>query len=125
MPNPRLGVTYIFSNGYLSILGNIIFDIKQTSYSYVDSNIVTFSITNRNDWTIQEFHYQDVVEITYTPRDSALKIINELEKKYPVDGVLMLSLTSGAKNFYPTTKENINNFLNYARDKVRKAKLRI
>jgi len=122
MPSNKLGITYIFSNGYMSAVSNIIFDIKQTSYSYVDSDSPTFYINQSQDWTIEEFHYKDVVEFNYKPKESTSTTVKSAETNYPIDGYLHLGLVNGSQKEYPTSKKDVSNFLTLAREKVRSSK---
>lgn len=122
MPSNKLGITYIFSNGYMSAVSNIIFDIKQTSYSYLDSDLPTFYVNQSQDWTIEEFHYKDVVEFNYKPKESTSTTVKSTETNYPIDGYLHLGLVNGAQKEYPTSKKDVSNFLTLAREKVRSSK---
>lgn len=122
MPSKMLGVTYIFSNGYMSAISNIVFDIEQTSYSYVDSQSPVFHTNKPQDWTIEEFHYKDVIEFNYKPKESGTTTVKSAESNFPIDGYLHLGLVNGSKKEYPTSKKDVSNFLSLAREKVRATK---
>jgi hypothetical protein len=122
MPPKKLSVTYIFSNGFISIVSNIAFDILQTSYSYVRKDTPDFFITSHDNWRIEEFHYKDIVELTYKPAETPSESIKTPTGKYPVDGYLIIKLVNGSKKEYPTTKKGATNFIDLAREKVREAK---
>jgi len=123
MPSTKLGVTYIFSNGFISVVSNIIFDLMQTSYSYVDSDTPTFSLNSPDAWCTEEFHYKDVIECNYKPADNSSNSIKFSNKEFPVDGILTLSLVNGSIKEYPTTKKTVSNFLTLAREKIRSSKI--
>jgi hypothetical protein len=122
MPPRKLSVTYIFSDGFISIVSNIVFDILQTSYSYVFYDTPEFSITSHDNWTIEEFHYKDIVELTYKPVETPSESIKTPTGEYPVAGYLIIKLVNGSKKEYPTTKKDATNFIDLAREKVREAK---
>ena len=122
MPSKKLGVTYIFSNGFVSIVSNVIFDIMQTSYSYVESDSGSFFVNAPETWSTEEFHYRDVVECNYVAGDSLSDSVKTSDREYPVDGHLTLGLISGSRKHYPTTKKAVSNFLTLAREKVRSSK---
>ena len=122
MPHKKLGVTYIFSNGFISIVSNVIFDLTATSYSYVDSDSGSFVISGSESWSTEEFHYQDVVECNYGPFEDDSNVLKSANKDYPIDGYLTLGLVNGSKKHYPTTKKAVANFLIIAREKVRSSK---
>jgi len=50
MPSKKLGVTYLFSNGFVTVVYNVIFDIMQTSYSFVDADEATFRVNGPDQW---------------------------------------------------------------------------
>jgi SHS2 domain-containing protein len=75
-----------------------------------------------NEWNTEEFHYSDVVEVTYKPFDASNSSIRETNNDYPVEGYLTLSLVNSSKKEYPTTKKAVTNFISLAREKVRNAK---
>lgn len=122
MPPTKYGVTYLFSNGFISVVSNIMFDIKTTSYTYTSENVPTFILNSSDDWSIEEFHYQDVVEVNYNPASIAPETIKNKNAEYPVEGILTLSLVNASKKEYPTTKNNSASFIVLAREKVRLAK---
>ena len=122
MPPKSLGVTYLFSNGFVSVVSGVIFDLMKTSYSFVNSNSPIYSYNLPNEWNTEEFHYSDVVEVTYKPFDASNSSIRETNNDYPVEGYLTLSLVNSSKKEYPTTKKAVTNFISLAREKVRNAK---
>ena len=122
MPPKSLGVTYLFSNGFVSAVSGVIFDLMKTSYSFVNSNSPIYSYNLPNDWNTEEFHYSDVVEVTYKPIDASNSSIRDKNNDYPVEGYLTLSLVNSSKKEYPTTKNAVTNFISLARERVRNAK---
>ncbi|MBM3300778.1 MAG: hypothetical protein FJY85_12590, partial [Deltaproteobacteria bacterium] len=89
---------------------------------------------------IDEFHYQDVVEVMYTAsqdtgKGSANAYLRQLKATVKaglssgatsdgkqVEGFLVLSLVNGGNKQYPATKSAAQGFLSVARTKVREAK---
>ncbi len=122
MPSKKLGVTYLFTNGFISVVSNIVFDLMQTSYSYADASAPVFSISPNDAWSTEEFHYRDVVECNYQPAHNDSDSVKFSDKEFPVDGFLALGLVNGSKKQYATTKNAVSNFLTLAREKVRAAK---
>jgi hypothetical protein len=105
----------------------------------VEQDIPTYSVSGSETWSIDEFHYQDVVEITYTASQQTTKSVfsasrlRQREPKPPavtqrgeeqIEGFLVLSLVNGVVKQYPTTKNSAQGFLSVARGKVREAKAR-
>jgi hypothetical protein len=124
MPAKQFGVSYIFTNGYASVVSGVRFDIVQTSYTCVDSDEATPQTNESSSWQIEEFHYRDVVEISFVAGESGGESIKTSAHDYPIDGHLTLTLVNGTQKKYPTTKRDATNFLDVARDKVREAKAR-
>jgi hypothetical protein len=122
IPKKKLGVTYIFSNSFMVIVADIVFDLKGTSYSYVDSDNPTLHLNSADNWSIREFHYRDIVEVSYKPSDSATDTVKTSGREYPVEGFLFLGLVNGSKEQFPTTKRDASNLLTVVRDKVRLTK---
>lgn len=122
MPSKKLGVTYIFSNGFISVVSNVVFDLLETSYSYVNSDTPTLSLNSPDAWYTEEFHYRDVIECNYKPADNSSNSVKFSDKEFPVDGILTLNLVNGSIKEYPTTKKTVSNFLTLAREKIRSSK---
>lgn len=140
IPIKRNAGTYIFSNGHVTAVSNVIFDMEATSYTLVYEDVPTYSVSKPDTWNIDEFHYQDVVEVTYmasqeTGRGSVNAYLRQLNAKIrakllseatrdgkPVEGFLVLSLVNGGNKQYPATKSAAQGFLSVARTKVREAK---
>lgn len=138
----RNSATYIFSNGYVTAVSNVIFDMEATSYTLVEDDIPTYSISKPNTWNIDEFHYQDVVDVMYTAsqdtgKGSANAYLRQLKAMIKAgfstgatsdgkqaEGFLVLSLVNGGNKQYPATKTAAQGFLSVARSKVREAKER-
>ncbi|AFM26051.1 zinc ribbon domain-containing protein [Desulfomonile tiedjei] len=140
IPIKRNAGTYIFSNGHVTAVSNVIFDMEATSYTLVEEDVPTYSVSKPDTWNTDEFHYQDVVEVTYmasqeTGRGSVNAYLRQLNAKIrakllseatrdgkPVEGFLVLSLVNGGNKQYPATKSAAQGFLSVARSKVREAK---
>ncbi len=84
-------------------------------------------------------YYQDVLEVTYKPKAQPEKIdtftANSVKRKlkgmitpspvgieFPFQGYLLLGLVNGQKKEYPTSRDQVANFLVVARERVREAK---
>jgi len=140
MPHSILGLALIFSNGYVSVISNIFWNIFKTTCTLVEHDNPVFEVSPAQDWNVEEFHYQDVVEIKYNPRSyppvSGKSISldgirgklaqndasNAPDEQLPVEGYLVLSLVNGEKKEYPAAKNTVTNFVQLAREKVRAAK---
>jgi len=142
VPEKKNSAAYVFSNGHVTVVSNVVFDFEATSYTLVHHDAPTYSISKPNTWNVDEFHYQDVVEVTYTASqetgrrsvDGYLRLAKDKIKgaissegtpeHRQIEGYLVLSLVNGGNKYYPTTKTAAQNFLQVARENVREAKAR-
>jgi|GEM_PF-4473272 len=119
--NGLIGVTYIFFNGYISVTSGIIFNIKAASYTLDINDTPMYFINSSDEWSTQEFYYQDVIEFDYETCEPK-QLTKTTDEEYPIEGYLKCSLIDGAKKKYPATKNEARNFIDVARIKVRAAK---
>lgn len=122
MPDARIGCTLLLSNGFLTVVSNIIFDIKATSYSLTHSDIHQLIYSDAEDWHYDEFHFRDVVECTYVPHTSSSETVLSARETLPTEGQLLLSLVNGVTKKYDTARDSSNSVLVVFRGKVRDAK---
>jgi hypothetical protein len=117
-------VTYIFSNGLISIIKGIVFNIAETSYSFVNSDNPNYSINQPSDWSNQEVYYQDVISINYEPANDTFtqRELFSSGSEVPIGGHIILGLSDGTKITIPATKDSSTNFVQTARQKVRSIK---
>ncbi len=116
--------SYIFSNGLISIIKGVTFDISKTSYNFVNSNSPPkYFINPPSEWTNVEVYYQDVVTIAYEPSQEQDKFTwKNPPSTLPVEGYIKIGLSDGTKISIPSNKNSSDNFIEAARVKVRAAK---
>jgi len=141
MPYRVQRMTFIFSNGYVSVISNVKWDVYATTYSLVGEDAPSYCLSDPGTWSTEEFHYRDVVEVTYVPgpqtvpgqenfftkvlkQQSARMITNTpQESEPPAEGYLVLGLVNGQRKEYPTGRDAVASFLTVARERVRVLKM--
>lgn len=124
MPPKNIDVTYLFSNGFLSVVSGVIFDVMETSYSYLNSDTPNYFGNTQEEWILEEFHYSDVVEVIYQPNVNLPDYVKMKNNEASVEGYLIFSLVNASIKYFPTTKKAADNFISLARQKVRATKIR-
>lgn len=119
---PKLLVTFIFSNGFVSTASGIILDVRKTSEGYKDSDELNLCYTHKDEIETDEFHFKDIVEISYEPAAATNKTEYADNEEIPIEGFLKLGLVNGSRKKYPSTKNSVAEFINLSREKVRENK---
>lgn len=118
-PPPKIQLSYLFSNGALSIVSGILFDLKETSYSTTEQNDPSTVFTAEETWSHDEFYFSDVTEISFVPHASNQ---DSVSGEIAAEGNLLLTLSNGSKKQYPATRSEATSLLEVIRERVRKEK---
>ena len=124
MPPTKIEFTNLYSNGFVTSVTNILFNLKDTTYTLVNSDLPTYNINESKFWGMQEYHYKDVTEVNYESAEVSNSSVVSQQVEYRSEGYLTLSLNNSTKKSYPATKSRSSEFIQYVRNKVRESKLK-
>ena len=125
MPPTSIYLTHVFIEKYITIISNIVIDIKKTTYSLIDKDEPLYFLNSKNDWNSEEFHYKDIIEIGYKPIGNNVKQVDSIKFENDEDiqrGTLFISLVNSTTKEYPTAKKGIENLFTDIRKRVRLSK---
>jgi hypothetical protein len=130
MPESSLQVMYVFSNGFISLVSDMFLNTKDTSYSLVTSDQPSLCI-NAGQLRLEEFHYRDIVEVQYnllsSLSDASASVNSNATSHNAVtarraEGELCITLVTGTRKTYPSTRSGVSSFLETTRQKMREVK---
>ncbi len=127
MPSKSLNLTCIFLEKYITVISGIEIDIKKITYSFINKDEPSYFVNSKNDWSSEEFHYQDIVEIGYKSIENSVRKVDSIKvenAESDQQGMLFISLVNSTNKEYPTAKKDIGNLFVDVRSRVRQSKVR-